>query len=183
MKLRFTSPHEQQPGAIASLLKRSYANLAESDPKRWAPEIMKWEDFDAEVFQHPDTIGSCVFLSWFGDQLVGFGSYDPRQQPAFGVVGHNCILPEFRGRGFGEEQILEILRRLQSRGIRKAKVSTGAHPFFVPAQRMYIACGFRETRRVPSDIDPSESVIEYEMELANQAIEAIGGPGPPQAEA
>jgi GNAT superfamily N-acetyltransferase len=176
MRLRFTSPHDQQPGVIASVLKRSYDHLAESDPKHWGPEVMKWEDFDREVFKHPDTIGSCVFLSWSGDQLVGFGSYDPRQKPALGVVGHNCILPEFRGRGFGKKQIREILRRFQTQGIRRAKVSTGAHPFFVPAQRMYTACGFQETGRHPSDGDPSQDAIEYEMELANQRFQAIGDP-------
>ena len=105
-----------------------------------------------------------------GGRVVGFGSYDLRQRPALGIVGHNCILPEFRGRGFGKEQILEILRRFRIQGIRKAKTSTGARPFFHPAQRMYIACGFQETGRVPCDADPSQDVIEYEMELVNKPL-------------
>jgi len=72
--------------------------------------VAKWEQSDREVFEHPETVGSCVFLSWVDDQLVGLGSYNPSQKPEFGAVGHYCILPEFRGRGLGKPQILEVLR-------------------------------------------------------------------------
>jgi GNAT superfamily N-acetyltransferase len=109
MTLKFTSPFERKQGIITDLLKQSYKQLVSSDPKVWRSEVAKWEKFDNEVFQAPDTIGACVFLSWLGDQLVGFGSYDPRQQPYFDIVGHNCILPEFRGAGLGKQQINEIL--------------------------------------------------------------------------
>jgi len=147
------------------MLKRSYADVLESDPDAWRPEEAKWEQFDREVFNHPDTVGSCVLLSWTNDGLVGFGSYDPRQRPEFGIVGHNCILTAFRGRGFGKQQIREILRRFQAIGIKRAKVSTSDHLFFIPAQRMYTACGFQETGRHSWDVDPSQNVIEYEMKL------------------
>ena len=49
--------------------------------------------------------------------------------------------------------------------IESARVSTNDHPFFVPAQRMYVACGFREARRMPWDRDPRYQTIEYEMEI------------------
>jgi GNAT superfamily N-acetyltransferase len=165
MNIRFTSLREQQPGIIASLLKRSYAELVAADPVLWSQEARNWEEFDQEVFQHPDTVGSCVFLTWAGGQLVGFGSYDPRGKPEYGVIGHNCILPEFRGKGLGKQQIQEILRRFQTIGIRTAKVSTNDHPFFVPAQRMYTASGFREVGRISWDRDPRLKLIEYEKEI------------------
>ncbi len=167
MKLKFTLPHDQQQGLIASMLKRSYADLVEADQEHWGPEVTKWEQFDREVFEHPDTVGACVFLTWSGDQLIGFASYDPRQRPEFGIVGHSCILPEFRGRGLGKQQIQEIVRRFRAVGIRLARVSTGESPFFIPAQHMYTACGFRETGRRPWEGDPSQRVIEYEMRLDN----------------
>ena len=172
MRLRFTRPRVQQRGLIASMLKRSYADLVELDQQHWGPEVPKWEEFDREVFEHPDTVGTCVFLTWSGDRLVGFASYDPRQRPEFGIVGHNCVLPEFRGNGFGKQQIQEIVRRFRAMGIRLAQVSTGENPFFTPAQRMYTACGFRETGRHPWEGDPSHDVIEYEMRLDNQGVQA-----------
>ncbi len=165
MELTFTPPHTENPGLIASLLKQSYASLLGSDPEHWTPEVAKWELFDREVFEHPDTVGSCVFLSRMGDRIVGFGSYDPRGKPEFGIVGHNCILPEFRNRGFGKGQVLEILRRFKASGIRKAVVTSNDYPFFLPARRMYVACGFRKTGRRPWDRDPSRALIEYELSI------------------
>jgi hypothetical protein len=49
----------------------------------------------------------------------------------------------------------------------KASVSTGDHRFYIPAQRMYLACGFREIRRNVEWIRPNPhfKMIEYEKEL------------------
>jgi GNAT superfamily N-acetyltransferase len=165
MNLRFTSPHEKKPGIITDLLKRSYAELINAEPEHWGPEERNWERYDLDVFQNPETIGACVFLSWVEDQLVGFGSFDPRQIPEFGILGYNCILPEFRGNGFGNRQIHEILARFQSMGIHIAKVSTCEHPFFVPAQRMYLSCGLEEKQRIIKPDNPKYRVIEYEMTI------------------
>ena len=165
MILHFTSLQGQPPGLVVTLLTQSYSELLRFDLQRWKPVVSEWEKFDREVFAHPDTIGACVFLSWADQQIVGFGSYDPRQKPETGIVGHNCILPEYRGRGLGTQQLREILRRFQTLNIRRAKVTTGAHPFFLPARRMYAAGGFHETGRRPWAIDPAQEVIDFELDL------------------
>ncbi len=172
MNLRFTSPHEKKPGIITDLLKRSYAELINAEPEHWGPEERNWEQYDLDVFQNPETIGACVFLSWVGDQLVGFGSYDPRQKPELGVIGHNCILPEFRRKGFGLWQLREILRRLAAMGVKKAKATTHEHVFFEPARRMYLSCGFRKVGQHQWAAHPDQDVIDYERDLDNIALEA-----------
>lgn len=154
------------PGALANLLHRSYAALVEECPSRWVCETEKWEDFDRQTFAHPDTIGKCVFVSHLRDEPVGLASYDPRQAPRYGLIGQNCILPEFRGRGFGMLQIQEVLRRFGERGIRTARVTTSEHPFFLPARKMYESVGFKEIRRVAGGPDPDYGLIEMEMALA-----------------
>jgi GNAT superfamily N-acetyltransferase len=165
MDLRYTSPFEREPGIIVWLLNDSYAELVEAQPELWEPEKENWEETDRNVFENPGTIGACTFLSWCGTDVVGFFSFDPRPRPAYGVIGHNCILPEYRNQGFGKRQIGEILRKFRQIGIRQARVSTNDHPFFVPAQRMYIACGFVEVKRVPWDRDQKQNMIHYEMEI------------------
>lgn len=165
-ELRFTSPHVRQPGAIAAILKICYADLVSSDPSLWVDEAEGWERFDADVYGNPDGIGDCTFMSWLGDHLIGFASYDPRQWSAWGVIGHNGILPEFQGRGFGKQQIAEILRRFRIMGFKKAKVSTLDHPFFAPARAMYLSCGFCESKRIPWEGSPKCRLIEYEKDLA-----------------
>ncbi len=163
--LKFTTPHVQKPGTIAAILKSSYAELVASDPDLWSKEAEEWARFDAYVYEAADGIGDCTFLSWRDDDLIGFASYDPRQWPAIGIIGHNAILPEYRGRGFGKQQIAETLHRFRNMGFKKAKVSTLDHPFFVPAQKMYLSCGFCVKRWIPWEGCPKYRLIQYEKDL------------------
>jgi GNAT superfamily N-acetyltransferase len=75
------------------------------------------------------------------------------------------FLPEFRAKGFGTLQIKEILRRFKDAGYERAFVRTGEHPFFIPAQKMYLACGFKECERHPTGDQPNFGTIDYEMYL------------------
>ncbi len=165
MVLDYEAPQESHRGLIAAMLRQSYAELLRTEPACWLPEVAKWEQFDQAAFDHPDTVGACVFLSSVGGRVVGFGSFDPRGAPEFGRVGHNCIIPEYRGRGLGKLQVQEILRRMSARGIHTARVSTLSGAWHIPAQRMYVASGFRETGRRAWDSDPHQEVIEYERAL------------------
>lgn len=123
-----------------------------------------WKQYDEDVYKFPETIGASGFITTYNEKMIGFGSYDPRQRPEFGIIGHNCILPEFRGKGFGKAQVLEIIRTLKELGVKKVKVTTGEHPFFNPAQKMYASCGFFETRRFcTQDLEFRE--IEYILEI------------------
>ena len=112
-ELTFTSPRANNPGTIAAILKTCYADLVASDPDLWGNEAKSWEWFDTEVYDDPEGVGTCTFLSWCGGDLVGFASFDPRQWPSIGIIGHNGILPEFQGQGYGKRQIEEILRRFR----------------------------------------------------------------------
>jgi GNAT superfamily N-acetyltransferase len=163
--LKFTSPGDQKPGTLAAILKTCYADLVASDPDLWGNETDEWERFDNDVYEDPASIGDCTFLSWFDDKLIGFASYDPRQWPALGIIGHNGIIPEYQKQGFGKQQIAEILRRFQKMGFKRAKVSTLDHPFFVPAQKMYLSCGFCVMRWIPWEGCQKYRLIEYEKDL------------------
>lgn len=168
MITKFTGLEDVQPGAIGGLLWASYEKLVTDDPL-WKQESVNWDEYDRAVFAHPDTVGSCIFLTRLGERIVGFGSWDPRPRPAYAIIGHNCILPEFRGKGLGIQQIQEILRRFRALDVKVAKVSTNDHPYFVRSQRMYMACGFREVRRIPWERNPDQKLIEYEKEIGQPA--------------
>jgi GNAT superfamily N-acetyltransferase len=165
MGLEFATILDETPGLIASLLNRSYADLAASEPSLWRGEQDRWEQYDRDVFEQPATVGASLFVTRLNGSIIGFASWDPRHRPRLGIVGHDCILPEFRGRGYGREQIKEVLRRFRGMGIQTACATTCDHPFFVPAQHMYEACGFHEVRRIPSDRNSCFVVIEYERRI------------------
>ena len=94
-----------------------------------------------------------------------FGSSGPRQKPDLGIIGHNCVIPEFRRNGFGKQQNCEGFNRIRSLGIKKAIGTTSEHPFFYPTQRTYISCGFQESTKYVGGPDPRYRLIEYVKNL------------------
>lgn len=155
---------DHKPGTILILLKESYHELAKIKPEYFLEWEKDWLEYDHEIFQHPQTVGACGFISYLSTEMVGFGSYDPREYPT-GIIGHNCILPQYRGKGYGQQQIHEILKRFRKMNFQKAIVSTNEHEFFYPAQRMYLACGFKEMRRFHGGEIRDYVMIEYEREF------------------
>ena len=163
--LAFRPVTQYKPGIIASFLRQCYAEILTSEPLHWKAEEAKWLEFDREVFGNPETVGRCIFITCLGEEEIGFGSFDLRQRPELGIIGHNCVLPRFQGKGHGKRQMLEILLRLKQMGIKRARVTTSEHPFFVPARKMYRGCGFQETRKLVGGPDPRFKLVEFEIEL------------------
>jgi GNAT superfamily N-acetyltransferase len=163
--LTFRPVTQYKAGIIASFLRQCYAKMLFAEPLYWQREEANWLLFDREVFGNPETVGRCVFITCLEEEEIGFGSFDPRQRPELGIIGHNCVLPRFQGKGYGKRQILEILDRFKQMKIKQAKAITSEHPFFLPARKMYLGCGFQEKRRLIGGPDPRYKVIEYEMEL------------------
>lgn len=159
---KFRPISEFKPGTIFSLLSASFGEL-------WNEELeAKINNFDREVFKNPQTIGACTFITTLGNEPAGMGSYDPRQGPELGILGYNCVIPEFQGKGLGKQQVREILDRFKAMEFKTARVTTGEHPFFVPAQKMYLACGFRKIKRYNTSGDLRFGSIEYEIDLKDK---------------
>ncbi|MCK4850625.1 MAG: GNAT family N-acetyltransferase [Phycisphaerae bacterium] len=157
--LTFIPITKHQPGTIFSLLSRSYAPI-------WNDELEeKMRQADREVFENPQTVGACTFITCLDARPIGMASYDPRPAPELAIIGHTCILPNYQHRGFGRQQIAEILRRLKAQGFAKVTVTTSDHPFFILAQKMYQACGFKELRRFKQTPHSECQTIEYSIDL------------------
>ena len=163
--LAFKPVTHYKKGLIASFLHQCYARLLLDEPFCWQQEVEKWLQFDNDVFNNPETIGRCVFITCFNEIEIGFVSFDPRQRPELGIIGHNCVLPYFQDKGFGRGQILEILERFRQKGIRWARVVTSCHPFFAPARKMYLRCGFCENRWLIGGPDPRYELVDSEISL------------------
>jgi len=166
LPLTFEPITEYEPGILARMLRESYAEVLAESPQYWSAEPAKWDAFDREVFANLGTIGRCVFVTCLAGEPIGFGSYDPRGVPEVGIVGHHCILPAYRGHGFGRRQLEEIAKRLSASGARRIVATTGEQPFFEPARHAYLACGFLEYGRSPGGPDPRYGTLGYRRTLA-----------------
>ena len=164
-KVTFESLLNCKKGTIFSTLRKCYQNLLETFPSYQRILFQDWRSYEDGVFKHPSTVGRCGFFSYNRKKLLGFVSWDPRKRPDMGIIGHNCILPEFQGKGYGKMQINEIIRILRAEKFQNIKVTTGEHEFFVPAQKMYESSGFKEKRRYKNPSNPYFNEIDYWKKL------------------
>jgi GNAT superfamily N-acetyltransferase len=153
MNIQFQSPTEHPPGTVFDLLRRAWEPL-------WNPKLAdNIRQFDTEVAEFPHTVGRCTFVTCVASKPVGMASYDPRQAPDLGIIGWNCVVPEYQEQGIGRAQIREILRIFRAEAIRTACVTTTDEDFFIPAQRIYEASGFVRVCKT------EDNNIEYELVL------------------
>ena len=157
--LTFNEMVKYEPGTIFRLLSECHSEILEQQLQD------RLRKFDCEVFENLETVGKCTFVTTLGTDIVGMASYDPRQAPKLGKIGYNCILPGHQKKGYGKRQILEILRRLKEFGVVRITVSTSEHPFFEPARKMYLSCGFSELDRQQKEPQDIYKIIQYEMKL------------------
>lgn len=162
--IEFLHPSSIERGVIARLLQESYAAVKEDPTIDWEKIAKVFDDFDDEVHDH-EYVANCTFVTVENGVPVGLGSFDPTKRPEYGDIGHNCVIPSAQGKGIGKTQIQRILDEFRTRGIRTARVSTGADEVAAPARKMYEACGFKETRRFKSDTYPFQEMVEYELSL------------------
>jgi ribosomal protein S18 acetylase RimI-like enzyme len=159
--LKFTPFKQHQPGLLYDMLTECYSTL----PELVKQEKKSWSDYDASVFTNPETIGKCGFVSCLQGTPIGFASWDPRNHPEYVIIGHNCVLHQYQRRGFGRLQVIEMLKRFETMKFAQVQVSTGDDPFFLPAQKMYLSCGFQETSREPHKQIPGFNIICYIKQL------------------
>jgi GNAT superfamily N-acetyltransferase len=162
MNLIFNQITEYEPGIICRLLSACYADILDGELTE------QFRQFDRDVFENTEIVGACTFITILNSDIIGMASYDPRQAPVLGIIGHNCILPNNQKKGYGKRQILEVIKRLKLRSIIRATVSTSEHPFFEPARKMYLSCGFAELKRERKHSNDLYKTIYYEMKLGNE---------------
>lgn len=128
-------------GTLVSMLSEAYQALPELAER----DGNSWREFDDFFFDRPVILETCGLMSVAEGKPVGFITWDPRGLPEKVEIGHNCILPAYRGRGYGKAQLGEALARIRARLPRTVRVMTGTGVFFLPARRMYESQGFVAT--------------------------------------
>ncbi len=118
-----------------------------------------WREFDSFFCDRPEIADRYGFVTTLDGRAVGFASWDPRQQPEYAIIGHNCIASAYKGQGYGVRQLQEAVDRISRYGVGRIVVTT--NELMVPARRMYERVGFRQVRRRPADEFAGE-YIDYE---------------------
>jgi GNAT superfamily N-acetyltransferase len=140
-----------KPGLIQEIIIASYKNLIDYFPEEKQRLYGHWEKEDVDAFNNPETIGKHVLFSCIKNKPIGYFSWDDRQYP-LGIIGQNCVLPNYQGKGYGKKQIELIIQLFQDNKFKEIIAITGDHKFFLSSQKMYISCGFREQKKIKGDL-------------------------------
>ena len=127
-----------------------------------------WKEYDEFFFKNPEIANKYAFITVLDGVPIGHISWNPRNKPEYVEIGHNCIIAEYKGKGYGHIQLAEAIRRIKEyEGLKKIKVST--NELMIPAQRNYESVGFvkvgeRENKETPF----SGKYIDYEIVLRSE---------------
>jgi len=114
--LKFEQITEYEEGIVFSLLSQSFAEVLDNGLEE------KIKQYEREVFENPDTVGACAFISTLNGQPIGLASWDPRQGPDVGIIGY-YIRPSQRRKGYGSLILALSLDKAKQLGLKKVLVT------------------------------------------------------------
>ncbi|BBF41571.1 hypothetical protein lbkm_0251 [Lachnospiraceae bacterium KM106-2] len=124
-----------------------------------------WIEFDQFFFDNPEIADNYGFMTVLDGEPIGHISWDPRNQPAYVAIGHNCIATRYKGNGYGKRQLNEALRRIKEyEGLEKIIVETNRN---LVAPHNYESVGFQlvDSKKNDSKSAFSGDYLEYEIEI------------------
>ncbi len=122
-----------------------------------------WQEYDDFFYDDDKVLTSCGFVTCLDGKPIGHISWDPRNAPAYVIIGHNCILTEYKGKGYGKRQLQEAVRRIiESKHPKKIIVSTND---LLIAKYNYESVGFSFVKREKNTDESAFSgdYLFYEM--------------------
>ncbi len=124
-----------------------------------------WQEYDEFFYSNLDLIADkCGFITVEDGVAVGHISWDPRNIPNYVIIGHNCILSSYKGKGYGKIQLQEAIRRIKEYRVEKIIVTT--NEITIAAQKNYESVGFvKVSKRINNETPFAKDYIDYEMIL------------------
>lgn len=129
-----------------------------------------WKEYDNFFYSNLEAIADKYgFVTVVDGIPIGHISWDPRNRPDFVSIGHNCILTNFKGMGYGKIQLQEAIKRIKKYEIKKIIVTTNELTF--SAQKNYESVGFVKIKeRINQESPFAGKYIDYEMIVNNEEV-------------
>lgn len=156
----FKRLNQFEKGLIYKLLCESYASLVEAKPDYKHEFETNWQETDDDLFDGSNSSGKAVISTLYG-KPIGFVSWYVEGKEV-GSIGHNCMVPFHCRKGYGKRQVHMALDELLPQ-VHRVKVTTANHPFFLPARRTYLSCGFVEIGRSQTESYGGFELIHFEL--------------------
>lgn len=158
-----------QKGLIYQLLENAYSY--DSNFKKDFDS--NWRDCDDFFYTNLNIADECGFVTTVDDTPIGFICWDPRNIPEYVELGHNCIIPQYKGLKLGKLQLQEAVRRITTKRVKVIRVTT--NEMLLPAQKNYESVGFKLKRKRDADIGKEYLglLMDYELEVKGNSIDNL----------
>lgn len=121
----------------------------------------EWKDYDKFFYDNLDIADKYGFITVLDGIPIGHISWDPRNKPNFAIIGHNCIITKYKGKGYGKKQLEEAIRRIKNENFKKIIVTTNEITY--AAQKNYESVGMKKIKKRKNlDTPFSDDYIDYE---------------------
>ena len=109
MKIEFKKFNEFKRGILYSQLVDAYS-FNENCKKAWDKD---WLDYDNYFYDNLKYTNNCGFIMLLNGDPIGHISWDPRNRPEYVIIGHNCILTKYKGKGYGHILLQEAINQIK----------------------------------------------------------------------
>ncbi len=161
MDLKFEKISKFRRGILYKLLSDAYSfnhRYEEANKEKWLAN-------DKFFFDDLNIGDKYCLITTLNNEPIGFLAWDPRNLPDYAIVGDNCVISKYKGKGCGKLQLQEAVNRMIKCGTQKIYVSTDNE--LIPAQKMYESIGF--TRQNNSELEQWQTAqnadIYYVLEV------------------
>lgn len=156
--IEFKSILDFPKGTLYNQLEDAYSFNSECK-KAWNS---MWKEYDEFFYSNANIASKYGFITVVDNIPIGHISWDPRKIPNYVEIGHNCIISEYKGRGYGKIQLEEALRRIKEYKVNKVIVTT--NEFLIPAAKNYESVGFKkDSSRENVETPFSGNYVDYEL--------------------
>ncbi|MCM1131795.1 MAG: GNAT family N-acetyltransferase [Roseburia sp.] len=76
-----------------------------------------WREYDTWFFDNLKYTNTCGFVLVLNGEPIGHISWDPRKRPEYVEIGHNCIITQYKGNGYGHLLLKEAIIRIKNQYI------------------------------------------------------------------
>lgn len=156
--LEYKKISDYPKGTLYNQLKDAYS-FNDNCKKYWNTD---WKDYDDFFYNNLDIADNCGFITVQAGIPIGHISWDPRNNPDYVTIGHNCIISKYKHQGYGKKQLQEALRRIKLLHPKKIIVTT--NDILIPAQKNYASVGFKKIAvRENKECPFAGAYIDYEL--------------------
>lgn len=129
-----------------------------------------WMEYETFMYSDLENItNKCGFVTVLDGIPIGHITWDLKHKPLYAKIKQFCIISQFKGKGYGHEQLLEAIHRIKETGVEKIIGTTNEK--LEASLKTYEGLNFTKVKsRTNIDTPFAGNYEDYELRLRDNAF-------------